>query len=495
LSLARPIHAQEQVALVPFTNEAYRIQGLIPDGWTNAGPGLYARGSGASDVTLLALQSAPVRAEQLWPSLLPQFNLRAVPDSTGTVTTDHFDWTLYAFDVSAGDITLHIALALSEVEGTTYLTLLQAAPTEYDALYESVFTPVLDAYAPLVEARVEVPYRVEDITFDSGDITLAGTLTLPPANGRHPAVVLVSGSGPQDRDETLPGIAIRPFRLIADALTRAGIAVLRYDDRGVAESGGDFETATTDDFAADAAAAIAYLLTRDDIDPDQIGLLGHSEGGLVAAKLGASSEDLDFIISVAGPGVTGAEVLILQNRLIVLAEGGTEEDAQEQAEFIETLIPLIGSDRDAAFELTFQQVRARLEELPESQRAAIGDLDAYAREQAAAQLESYSAAWFAAFLAYDPRPDWAQTTIPVLAIFGGKDVQVDAGQNAPALEAALTEAGNADFTIVSLPDANHLFQAADTGAVSEYATLASEFTPDFLPTILDWLLPRVDVVE
>jgi pimeloyl-ACP methyl ester carboxylesterase len=307
--------------------------------------------------------------------------------------------------------------------------------------------------------------------------------------------VLVSGSGPQNRDESLGGgIAMKPFRLLADALTRAGVAVLRYDDRGVGRSTGEFAAAVTADFASDAAAAIDYLLTREDINPDQIGLIGHSEGGLVAAMLGAQNEDLDFIISLAGPGVNGRDVLRLQNRRLMEAEGATQEQIDAQLAFVEDMFTVL-DDPEAMEALTYEFALEQAETLPEEQRLALGDIEQYARIAAAQTAQQYTAGWFGSFLNYDPAPDWAQTTIPVLALFGGKDVQVDAEQNAPAVEAALAEAGNEDYEVVVLPNANHLFQEAETGGLSEYATLPAEFAPDFLPTILEWLQAHVTIAE
>jgi pimeloyl-ACP methyl ester carboxylesterase len=422
--------------------------------------------------------------------------LTEAPDSVGAYQGGALEWTLYQVDVSAAGVSVAVDMALAAMDGTTYVVLLQTSPEEYDALHESVFLPVLDAFAPLEEAVEEVPYIVEEVTFGNGDITLAGTLTLPPSEGPHPAVVLVTGSGPQDRDESLVPVAtIKPFRLIADALTREGIAVLRYDDRGVGESTGDFASATTQDFASDAAVAIDYLLTRDEINPDQIGVLGHSEGGTVAAMLGANNEEVDFIISMAGTAVPGRDVLVVQNRRLMEAEGATQEQIDAQIAFLEELFPLVDAqDWDSVENLIYEQVLQQAEALPEDQRSALGDLETYAHTTATQSMATYGTPWFPSFLNYDPGPDWAQTTVPVLGLFGGKDVQVDAEQNAPALEAALAEAGNEDYEIVVLPNANHLFQEAETGAVSEYGTLPAEFTPDFLPTIIDWLREHVDVV-
>lgn len=505
IAAALPALAQETtpeattdiIVLVPHTSETFGYQTVVPEGWTNAGNGLFARARSAGDVTVIAQQAAQIDADSLLNAILPQLALTEAPESVGMYQGAALEWTLYEVDVNVASLSLAVNLALAEADGTTYLVLLQTSPEEREALYASVFLPTLDAFAPYVVEVTEedVPYVVEDVTFENGDVTLAGTLTLPPTEGPHPVIILVSGSGPQDRDETLGGgIAIKPFRLLADALTRAGVAVLRYDDRGVGESTGTFSTAVTADFAGDAEAAINYLLTREDIDPDQIGLLGHSEGGMVASMLGASNEDLDFIISLAGPGVSGRDVLLLQNRRLMEAEGATEEQIEAQVAFVEALIEVL-DDPEAIEALTYEHTLAQLEMLPEEQRANVADPEAYARMLAQQTAQQYSAGWFASFIEYDPAADWAQTTIPVLAIFGGKDVQVDAEQNAPALEAALEAAGNTDFEIVILPDANHLFQAAETGGTSEYGSLPAEFTPDLIPTILEWLETHVTVAE
>lgn len=502
LGAALPVWAQDGtdepeldvIVLVPHTDEAFGIETVVPDGWTDLGNGIFGRQTTPADTTVIAQQSAPLRADALLNALLPQLALTDAPESVGTYPGGALEWTLYEVNVNVDSLNLKIDLALAEQDGVTYLVLLQTSPEDYEALHASVFLRTLDAFMPLEVEEEPVPYNVAEVTFDNGDVTLAGTLTLPPTDGPHPALVLVTGSGPQNRDESLgTGIAIRPFRLLADALTREGIAVLRYDDRGVGESTGDFATATTQDFASDAEAAIAYLLGRDDINPDEIGLLGHSEGGLVAAMLGARNPDLDFIISMAGPGVNGRDVLLLQNQLILAAEGATEDEIAAQMVFLDEMFTVL-DDPEAMEALIYETALEQIKGLSEEEAAALGDdAEAYAQMVAAQMAQEYTAGWFKSFLEYDPAPDWAQTTVPVLALFGGKDVQVDAEQNAPPLEAALQQAGNEDYTIVILPDANHLFQQAKTGSTSEYGELPAEFTPDFLPTIIDWLLDRVTV--
>lgn len=479
--------AQETLTLVPYTSEGYGYASVVPEGWTDVGNGIFARQREAADTTLIAQQSVPLPADKLLVSLLPQLGLTEPPASVGEHQGGSLTWTLYRVDVSFGSGSVAVDLALADSGSVTYLVLVQTSPEEYAALHDALFLPALDAFAPLSTPEEPVPYDVEDVRVANGDVTLAGTLTLPATPGPHPAVVLVSGSGPQDRDETLGGgIAIKPFRLLADALTRAGVAVLRYDDRGVGESTGDFASATIPDFASDAEAAIHYLAGREEIDPARIGLLGHSEGGLVAAMLGARNQDLAFIISLAGPGVNGRDVLVLQNQRILEAEGATDEQIAAQRAFIEKAITLL-DDPEALEALVYQHTLEQARSLPEAQRKALGDLERYARQVTDQAMTQFGAAWFMSFVTYDPAEDWARTTVPVLALFGGKDTQVDAEQNAPAMLAALLKGGNHDVEVVVLPDANHLFQRATTGGPSEYATLPAAFTPDLLPAIISWL--------
>ncbi len=493
LLMALPTLAQDTLTLKPYTDKAYGISSVAPDGWQDAGRGIYRRAQSATDIVLIAQQSAPLAPDKLLTALLPQLGLTEAPTAIGGYQSAVLAWTLYKVDVKAptGTIAVDLALAPDTTSGKTYIVLLQTTPDEYDALHKSVFQPTLEAFAPYVEptASEPVPYTEEEVTFKNGDVTLAGTLTLPEGDGPFPAIVLVTGSGPQDRDESLaPLAAIKPFRLIADALTRKGMAVLRYDDRGTAKSTGDFASATTADFASDASAAIDFLLARKDIDPAQVGLLGHSEGGLVAAKLGATNKNLAFIISMAGPAVSGEEVVIQQNKRVSEAENASADTIKAQLEFLPKLFAAIQAKdaeaiRKAAHDAALSQVKAMSEE----EQKKIGDIEAYAKQQADAVAANYNNDWWRMFLSYNPGDDWAKTTIPVLAIYGTFDVQVDSDQNAPAFEAAMKKAGNTDYQLTVIPKANHLMQAATTGSPSEYGTIKQEFTPEFLTTITDWL--------
>ena len=342
-------------------------------------------------------------------------------------------------------------------------------------------------------------YIVEKVSFNNGDVTLAGTLTLPAVEGQHPAVALMTGTGPQDRDNVVVP-RFRVFQQIADYLTQQGIAVLRYDDRGVAASGGVFAEASIYDFASDAAAAIAYLKSRADINPNQTGVLGHSEGGAYAAILGADPDSgVNFIVTMAGPGTSGSETLREQSRLLFEAQGASKALIKSQLAFLDDVIPLmIAEDYEAASQRTRQVALEQLEIAREAGDPVVArtkNEDAYAQTVVDAFMTGYANASFSSLMAYDPGPDFAQTTVPVLAVFGELDLQVPPASNIAALEAAFAESDNDDVTIMTIPGANHLFQAAITGAATEYTTLKRTFTEAFLPTVGDWILERVDAVE
>lgn len=322
------------------------------------------------------------------------------------------------------------------------------------------------------------PYTIEDVTIRSGAITLAGTLTRPSGGGAHPALVLLTGSGPQNRDSEV--FDHRPFHVLADHLTRAGVAVLRFDDRGVGQSGGRYDTALKGDFVADARACAAFLRERDDVSA--VGLLGHSEGGDVAAAAAAQDDDIAFLILLASPGVAGHELMVEQNRLIALSMGATAEQSQAIADRARELFDAALDDARAS------EVTARTKALMEAQTGAPLPPEAQGElEQQAAMLMSPK---FLELLRHDPRRDLARVGVPVLAVTGEKDVQVSPSQNLPAIEAALKDAGNGDVTIREIPDANHLLQPAENGGFHEYAAIEQTFDGAVLDLLRDWILAR-----
>ncbi len=338
------------------------------------------------------------------------------------------------------------------------------------------------------------PYRQEEVKFRNGDeATLAGTLTIPAAGAPHPAVVLITGSGPRNRDEEIFGF--KPFRILADHLTRKGIAVLRCDDRGVGESTGSMAQATTEDFAGDAAAAVAFLRTRPDIDPKRIGLLGHSEGGIVAPMVATKTEGIAFVVLMSGMGVTGERVLFDQAELIGRAEGSSEEDVRKEAGIQKRVFAAVRSGQgwDEVRADAKKEALARVAKMPEEMRKTIPDPDRYADMMIEGQLAMARSPWFRFFLDCDPAKTLEKVKCPVLALFGEKDLEVPAESNRKAMEAALAKGGNTDVTVKVFPGANHLYQAARTGGVSEYAALKKEFVPGFLDTISSWIREKVRV--
>lgn len=365
------------------------------------------------------------------------------------------------------------------------------------AFTQSGFEGTFELARPQEPTAAEpLPYVAEEVTFQNGDITLAGALTLPEGDGPFPALILLSGSGQQDRDEALsivPGY--RPFAEIADTLTRQGIAVLRYDDRGVGGStAGDLATVSSADFADDAEAALRFLQGRADIDSQQIGFLGHSEGGILAAMVAARNPDVAFVISMAGTAVNGYETVLKQVERLALASGASPAEAAANVEKQRQVLDLVlAQDWDGLETMVNAIVEEQVAALPEEQLAAMGGKDALVQQQAAAQLQALQSPWYQYFLSHDPGQDWAQVAAPVLGLYGGNDAQVDAEQNTAALEAALQSVGNTDVTIQVLPTANHLFQEAVTGGVDEYATLPPQLMPEFLQAVSQWLLARVQL--
>ncbi len=330
------------------------------------------------------------------------------------------------------------------------------------------------------------PYAEEEVEFTNGDIRLAGTLTVPAGAGPFPAAVMITGSGPQNRDEELFGF--KPFRIIADHLARAGIAVLRYDDRGVGGSSGNIATATSADFARDVLAAVDLLKQRKDIDSGRIGVIGHSEGGMVG-PIAAQSGELAFVVMLAGPALSGADTLLDQGARVLRAGGATEEDLKKQRELQEQMFEAIrsGDGWDAVKAGIASQVRASVEKLPAEQRTAIANVDDYVNAQVQAQVNQLQSAWFRYFVDYDPVPALEALKVPTLAVFGELDLQVPPDVNRPAMEQAFVDGGNGQYRIVTLKGANHLFQKASTGSPAEYASLEKAFVPELLPLITDWI--------
>ena len=332
-------------------------------------------------------------------------------------------------------------------------------------------------------------YYSENVKFENkrDEILLAGTLTLPEKEGNFPAVILISGSGPQNRDEELLGH--KPFLVLSDYLTKNGIAVLRFDDRGTAESTGNFATATSLDFAKDVEFAIKYLQTRKEINKNKIGLIGHSEGGIIAPIVAAESKDINFIVLLAGTGIRGDQLLLLQQELVGRASGISDTVLQKAKVINEGAFDIIlKSDYNDSLEIELTNYfKQALKDNHESGKPAGLSEEDYIKFLVT-QLKS---PWMFYFIKYDPAPILEKVNCPVLAINGEKDLQVPATVNLDAIKKALEKGGNKNVTTKKLPNLNHLFQECETGSPGEYATIEQTFSPIALAEILNWILKQV----
>lgn len=327
------------------------------------------------------------------------------------------------------------------------------------------------------------PYNAEDVTFANpkAKITLAGTLTTPREGGPFPAVVLITGSGPQDRDETV--FEHKPFLVLADSLTRHGIAVLRVDDRGVGASTGDRKEATSEDYADDAIAAVDFLATRKEIDPKRIGLAGHSEGGMIAPIAANRSKRIAFLVLMAAPGVRGDELTVLQSKAMLRANGATEDQIALFGDLQRAAITKVMATKDDTklrdeLRTVFNDALAKV---PPDERVAFGSIDALID----GQMKRVTSPWFRYLLAFDPVPLLRKVKVPVLALNGSKDVQVPPKENLGAIKTALS--ANKRATTMELEGLNHLFQTAPTGAMAEYANIEETFSPKAMDVIAEWI--------
>ena len=344
------------------------------------------------------------------------------------------------------------------------------------------------------EPKAPFPYIEEEVSFTNpnGGHVLSGTLTMPKSlmrgKTKYPAVILITGSGPQDRNEELLGH--KPFLVLADYLTRQGIAVLRYDDRGTAESKGVFEGATSLDFSYDAEAAMEYLLTRSDIHPDKIGFAGHSEGGFIAPMIAARNKKVGFIALLAGLGQPGDELLLEQGYLIGKAQGLPAAELQENRIAQETIFGII-KEHYGDTPLIKEKVSTYMKEMLEKNPEAIPE-GSSVEDLMKQQMSTITGEWFQYLIVTDPTPNLEKVSCPVLAINGSLDLQVPPKENLGGIEMSLKKGGNNDVTILEIPNLNHLFQTTETGNPAEYATLEETFSPIALKIIGDWILENTN---
>ncbi len=331
------------------------------------------------------------------------------------------------------------------------------------------------------EPQKPYSYYSEDIIFENkkAGITLAGTLTLPKKDGVFPVVILISGSGPQNRDEELLGH--KPFLVLSDYLTKNGIAVLRYDDRGVAASKGDFKTATSQDFATDVEAGIAYLKTRKEINKSKIGLIGHSEGGIIAPMVATKSKDVAFIVLLAGTGIQGDQLLLLQQQLIGKASGISDDELQKIKSNSTKIFDIANKSTNP--EQLQTDLTNYIKQNPSTEKPAGMTEEEFVK----LQVQQIATPWMHYFIKYNPAPTLEKVKCPVLALNGEKDLQVPPKENLGAIKVALSKGGNKNVTVIELPNLNHLFQECKTGSPQEYATIEQTFSPTALTEITKWI--------
>lgn len=331
------------------------------------------------------------------------------------------------------------------------------------------------------------PYNEEEVVFKNkeANVSLSGTLTLPRANGKFPVVILISGSGPQDRDETFANH--KPFWILADYLTRKGIAVLRYDDRGFGKSTGNFSNATTKDFSTDVISAVNYLKSRTDIDLNNIGLIGHSEGGIIAPLAANQTNDVSFIVLLASTGILGSELSLIQSKTL-RPFPVPDEDAYEQA--IRKAIKIAASNKE---------ISVIKSELTTHYNATIAPIlkplvgnDAKVSEIIKGLIEMRTTPWIRYFYNYNPADEFEKLKIPVLSLNGSKDTQVSAKINQEGIRKALIKGKNKDYKIIEMENLNHLFQECKTGKMDEYELIEQTFSPEALKVISNWILDHIE---
>ena len=391
-----------------------------------------------------------------------------------------------AYDIPVDETTFkdgHLELKMNAMNAT-YLGVLKDATIEGEFTQHGMTFPLNLVKAEKKEQKKTRPqdpqppfnYQIEEVTFvnEKEGNTLAGTLTIPEGEGPFPAMVLVSGSGQQNRDEEL--MNHRPFWVIADYCVRHGVAVLRYDDRGMGGSDGEVKNATSMDFSYDAEAAFDYLRNRKEINASKVGILGHSEGSIINFMVSARRPEVAFLVSLAGPSVTGIEVLKEQQAAILRASGMSEEMVQFSGNANAQMFDIIeaSSSREEADSLLRQLVKGW----------------GYNEELTEQTVSQMTMPWMYYFLKYDPTEAIVKTNCPALLLNGSKDLQVIASQNLPGYEKIIAEHGKTNLTLRELPGLNHLFQHCETGSPNEYFEIEETISPEVLELIV-WFVKGV----
>lgn len=330
------------------------------------------------------------------------------------------------------------------------------------------------------------PFPLKELSIPIDDFSIAGSLNLPEGEGPFPCILLISGSGQQDRDENILGFKV--FRELAIELNSQGFAVFRFDDRGTGSSGGFHDSLTSADFMHDADIILDSLSGRGELIPGKIGILGHSEGGIIAANLAAQRKDLSFIIMMAGPTLPGKDIILLQTKYIMEAGGARAEDVENEMALSESIFELMAIENwDSIHQLFQAESMQSWKSLPRAARKQYDSAEEFATYVADVKVKAMQSAWYRYFIAYDPMDDLLNVNCPTLAVFGGKDTQVPATENIGALEQKGLLSEDSSIELRLIPEANHLFQKAGSGSPNEYSSLERSFDEAYLVALREWL--------
>jgi pimeloyl-ACP methyl ester carboxylesterase len=420
------------------------------------------------DEAMTAALPSDLALAGMWSAIEAQFGQFDRPLATTVEKQDPYTIVLVTCSFATSPMDVRVVF-----DQANRLAGLQVTPTQNPAAYgERPQTP-----------KPPFPYATKEVLYPNaaGSIEIGGTLTIPEGAGPHPVVLLITGSGSQDRDETLFGH--KPFAVVADHLTRKGIAVLRVDDRGVGKTTGDPTTATVEDHVTDVEAGVAFLKTQPEIDPTRIGLIGHSEGGVIAPIVAAKSSDVAFLISLAGPAVSGAELNPMQVRALLEAGNAPAAIVDEIVAGQENLMKLLVA---GAPDQELQDAVKALAKVAVKLTPGVDPNDEEAQKATAREMVPLLSPWFRSWAKLDPAPHLASVKVPILIMIGEKDLQVPAAENLEKAKAAL--AGNPELRAEQLPGLNHLFQTAKTGTMDEYVTITETFNPAALELMTQWLL-------
>lgn len=337
-----------------------------------------------------------------------------------------------------------------------------------------------------IPEMVDHNFEEVEVSFNNDNIKITGTLSYPKNKINLPAVILINGSGAQNKDSEVFGFKL--FKVLADYFVQNDIVVLRCNDRGVEGSTGSVSESTSEDFAKDMVAAYNFLKTFSFVNPKKIGFYGHSEGGIIAPIAASELDDVAFIILVAAPGVSGEEIIIKQIELIMRANGAEENDITKSINKTKKIFKILNdNNKNLLKQELYNQVLEEYELMPDEQKSSIKDKDLFINTLVDARIQQFDNNWFKFFINYDPLPILKNIKCPVLLVYGGKDKQVDYMQNGKIIEASLKQNNNVNVKTLFFENANHLFQNADTGSPNEYTKLDKNYLPGFLEQITDWI--------